>query len=77
MLIQKGREEENEDEEVEWEQEFVFRPEDDLYELQMAGGLYMVVVSYPGIEPVSEHVHIDPLADANTELEIQLEEAQE
>lgn len=38
------------DRDDEYEVEFVYKPEDDVYEIPLAAGHYMLVVKYPGLE---------------------------
>jgi hypothetical protein len=56
------------DEEEEWDQELVYKENEDLYELPLAAAHYMMVIKYPGLEQLSEHVVISPLEDSNTVL---------
>lgn len=62
------------DEEVEWEEEFVYKPDFNHYQLHLAGGHYMIVITYPGLLPVQEHVVISPYEEGNTVLDYVLEE---
>jgi hypothetical protein len=65
------------DSEEEWEQEFIFKQEEDTYELPLKGGHYMVVVRYPELQQVHEHLFVSPLEDCNTVLHHQLELVQQ
>lgn len=75
---QKEREESDsedidEDSDEEWEQEFIYKSEEDTYELPLKGGHYMVVVRYPQLQQVHEHIFVSPLEDCNTVLHYDLE----
>lgn len=37
------------DQDVEWEEEFAYIPEENFYQLHLAGGHYMIVIKYPGL----------------------------
>lgn len=62
------------DSDEEYDQEFVFKPGEDIYELPLKGGHYMIVIRYPALQQMHEHVHISPLDDCNTILHYQLEQ---
>ena len=53
-------------EEDEYEVEFVYKEEENMYEIPLASGHYMVVLKYPGIDQISEHIVISPLETGNT-----------
>ena len=63
-------------EEDEYEVEFVYKEEENMYEIPLASGHYMVVIKYPGLEQISEHIVISPLETGNTILQFKLEVAQ-
>lgn len=63
-----------EDSDEEWEQEFIFNPQEDHYQLQLVGGQYMIRIKYPGLELLQEHVVISPYEEGNTVLDYVLEE---
>ena len=62
--------------EFEYEVEFVYKEEENMYEIPLISGHYMVVLKYPGIEQISEHIVISPLETGNTILNYWLEIAQ-
>lgn len=62
-------------EDDEYEVEFVYKEDENMYEIPLASGHYMVVIKYPGIEQISEHIVISPLETGNTILNFKLEMA--
>ena len=73
LLITPGDEEGSDyDDEEEWEQEFVYQQEEDMYELTIKPGHYMIVINHNKLEQISEHVVVHPLEKTNVELPFDL-----
>lgn len=60
-------------EEDEYEVEFVYKEAENLYEIPLSSGHYMLVLKYTGLQQISEHVVISPLETGNTILNYKLE----
>ncbi len=59
--------------EEEYEVEFVYKESENMYEIPLASGHYMIVLKYPELEMISEHIVISPLETGNTILHYKLE----